>query len=793
MPMLFDDVRFAWRALARNRGLTAAATLVAGLGLGIFTAFFGVVNGVLYRPLPYRDADELIRIGQVGERSRGPGDAVSPGAVQLLREASTTLVGVAAFRRETASLLTGTEPVRVQVARTTPDLFAVLGVGAALGRTLTTGDDDAVLLAHDLWVGGFGADSTVLGQSVRIDGERHVVVGIMPADFGLDRGVSLYLPLDLTREASSGGSGTPWYSVIARRMPRASMATVRAELATLSDRLPATNDEPAHLQAYAEVVPRDTFFRGLEWVLLGAAGLLLLVTCSNVAGLLLARGARRRPEIAVRAALGGSRRRIFRQSLLESALLAGTAGVVALTAASWLADVFVSLLPAGLPWWSQVDVLDLRVLAVAGLGALVIMATVGAGPSLEASRVDLLRVLGLGGSGATDGVRQRRLRDGVVTLQMTLSFVLLVASVLVWRSTGALNRLDLGWNAEGVLRASVAGPALNEESTRWNVMDRISERARSLPTATGAAWSGFPAEVEGVTLSREDRLTAIGSGVSLSALGVQRLAVDPTYFRTSGLELRSGRGFDPGGAAGVVLGETLAHTLWPDGSAVGETLRLGTLSFEVLGVVSDPLEMLGGRDGLRAVRRPHLYLPMHLASPTSLDLRVAAADPAALSGALRELAAEVDPTVTLSGVETGWERALGNQLVVNRFLSSLLGALAAMGILLSSIGLYGLIAYSITLRTREIGIRSALGAEPARIVRTVLRGAVTLLVAALACGGLLAALGSLAVGGFLYGIRLFDPATWLGAASLLGAVTIVAAAHPVRRALAVDPADALRS
>jgi putative ABC transport system permease protein len=794
MDGMLQDVRHGLRGLRRRPGFAAAAVLTLALGIGANAAVFTLVDAVLLRPLPYGDPGRLVRVW--GERpSRGLARAnCSPQDFLDWRQQARSFAGLAAFASGGATLDSGAGPLRVPVLHVTHDLLDLLGVRPALGRGFRREEDapggaGVVLLSHAAWRDQLGADPEVLGRSVRLDDQPATVVGVLPAGFrpplysgDVETPAALLRPLGIGPENGRGGH---WVSVVGRLAAGATTASAQAEMDAIAARLerqyPATNAgwtarlEPLH----GATVGRARAPLGM---LAAAVALVLLVACANLSSLLLMRAAERGHEIAVRAALGASRLRIGRQLLTESLLLGLLGGAAGLLLARWLTRSFVALAGDSLPRAADVAV-DARTAGFLLAASLGCGALIGVLPALRAAG-------GLAGWGSCSTASPRRsgLRDALVVAETALALLLAVGAALAGRSLRNLDSEEAGFRRRSVLAADLSLPAgrygAPDRSARFYA-DLLADLERH-PAATAAgAVSMIP----------------LGGSYSCDGFGIDgrpwpagaeecaevRIAAGG-YFRAMGIPILRGRALDgrdgPGAPAVALINETMARRFWPGRDPVGLRITYDT-SREIVGVVGDVRHF-----GLDRPAAPEIYLP-HAQVPV-LDLTLAVAgDPEAVLPALRAGVRGLDAALPLGAVRTTADLVAGSTAPF-RFRSQLLGGFAAVALGLAMVGLYGVLAYAVAGRAREIGVRVALGARPADVLRDVvgrgmalaLGGVALGLAAALAIGPLLA--------GMLHGVRPADPPTLAAMAAVLLVTAAAAALLPGRRAARVDPAVVLR-
>jgi putative ABC transport system permease protein len=816
------DLRYAGRRLLRTPGFTATAGLTLALGIGANTAIFSVVNSVLLQPVPYPGLDRLM---VVWETDRNSGTMREPASIQNyldLREGSESFTELAAFiPLEMNHVPPGADPARLPALAATHDLLPMLGIRPLLGRTFTAAEDgpgggEVVLLGEALWR-RLGADPGVVGTTLRLNDREHEVVGVVPdgAAFGIrqllsaaDYGgsfaqreeradVQLWVPLQPRGTTLSRATHAAFQ--LGRLRPGVTPAAAAREVEALAAQLEELHRENANRGANLRPLADEVFgpVRPALLVLLGAVGLVLLIACANVANLLLARGTARMREVAVRSALGAGRRRLARLFLLETLLLALGGAALGLALAHGGLALLVRLAPADIPRIEQVGP-DPLVLGVTLLLSLLIGVLFGLVPILQVRRLDLERALRADtGRGTTPGRERGRLRAGLVALEMALAVVLLVGAGLLIRSFWGLQQVDPGFATERVLKAEYQLPEGRyprdfvvwpdwAEARRFH--EALLERASALPGVRGAAIAGAHPLNAGFTNS----FTVVGREAEAAdwpEISVRQ--VTPGYFGALLVPLLDGRLLEAqdrvDGPLVALVNRAAAERFFPGQDPIGQQVRLWGTARTIVGVVEDERSR-----GVAEAPPTALYLPLAQAPPVqgSLLLRTEG-DPMALAQPVRALVRELDPGLAVFGVEP-LARTLSRSLGQQRFTMVLLGLFAALALVLATVGVYGVLSYTVAQRTREIGIRMALGASGRRLVWTAVArsGGAALLGIVL---GLAAAVAlSRVLAGLLYGVGTTDPLVLTGVPLLLGLVAAAAIYLPARRATRVDPAVALR-
>ena len=806
MDTLLQDLRYALRQFARNRGFTIVAVLTLTLGIGANTAIFSVIRGVLLRPLPFPEPDRLVlAVEMVG---RGRSGVTAPDFTDW--RAQSRGLDIAALATYDANLTGIDEPERVTAARVTANYFATLRIRPLLGRVFTPDEEPVggahiTVLSHGFWGRRFGADSSVVGRSLTLDDVPYTIVGVMgPEAEALENGEDLWVPLALTRQEIAA-TGARFLTPVARVRPGVTPEQAAAELQAIARRIgevrPWSNkDVGAALVPMSEIVVGDS--RQSLLLLFGAVGLVLLIACANVANLLLARATARGRESAIRTALGARPARLVRQLLTESVLLAllGAGGGLLLSA--WGTDLLVQALPAGTPRLDQVR-LDSAVLgftlAIATLTGIVF----GLAPALRAARPDLVQGLTDAARGS-GGARRHRLGAALVVAEIAVALVLLVSAGLLLRSFAAVNRVDPGFNPENLTAVRIALPESRYGQPGRTVLfyEGLVARARDVPGVREAAVSSsVPFGSAGFNLSVTIEGRPAPTRPEDSPMVFPR-AVSASYFRTLGIRLLEGRGFESSDRAGAVrvgiINETAARRLFPGENPLGRRITPddnGVGPMQIVGVVSD---MRGF--GLASDPRPELFHPMEQASSDHWDwtgramsLVVRAdAEGAVLNPSLRAVIASLDPSLPIYSIYTA-RTLIERSVTPRRLFMLLIGGFSAVALLLAAIGIYGVMTFTVSQRTRELGIRVALGAVRQDVFRLVVGRAMTLTGLGLAVGLLGAAAATRLLRQSLFGVRPTDPVTYAAIAALVCAVALAASWLPARRAARVDPMIALRT
>ena len=798
LETLTQDVRFAVRTLAKTPGFTAAVVATIALGVGATTAIFTVVNGIVLRPLPFPGSDRAIMICETNP-SMGSWCGASPPNLADMARASSTLEAAGLARSEPFIAQIGGAPVGANGGITTPGFFRVLGMTPALGRLfedrdLNRGANHVVVASDAFWRQHLGADPAAVGRAITIDGAAFTLIGVLPPDVFIPvlDDTELWEPLTASSENVDERS---WrgFVPLGRIKAGQTLTSVATELRTLHAQLAQAYPDANRDWGVRVVGLRSRLVGSVSqtlWIFLGAVGFVLLIACANVASLLLVRATGRAPEFAVRASLGAGQRRLVRQLLTESLVVSFAGGALGLALAVWATRAFVSLAPATIPRLDEVG-LDGRVALFAFLLSTATAVFFGFAPARRASRTDL--------SGTLKGLRQTdpgdaRLRAAFVVVQLALALVLLVGAGLLTRSFGSLLNWQPGFERSGVITSFLLPPGhvYQTRDQMQSVMNRVRDAVATVPgVAQAGLTSGGPLFGGGDGTSG---LLVEGRppGDPQTRLQVEFYDMDPHYFETLGVRIVRGRNINAGdtfGAAPVaVVNEALARSGFPGEDPIGRRVTVADHPAEIVGIVADTRPYRPDQ-----ATPPQVYWPIAQYPRGAAELVMRA--PTSLEGfekTVRARVAEIDPEIQLGSFYT-LDAAFERRLVSPRFNMLLVGAFALVAVLLAAIGVYGVVAYSVASRTREIGVRVALGAAPRRIVRQVVRGGMALAAVGLAIG----LAGAVAVGRLittlLYGMPPTDPLTLVGAVGLFVLVVLVACWVPARRAARVDPVVALRT
>lgn len=806
---LVQDLRYGIRGLLKTPGFTAIAALTLALGIGANSAIFSFVDGVLLKPLPYPEADRIMR---VLEKPPGGGrNGISALTFLDWQHENTVFESLAAYTGGSVTLSGIEEPLLVRGSRVSASYFDVFGVAPALGRTFAADEDRpgkerVVVLSHRLWASQFGADAGIIGRTLTLDGAPYTVIGVMPEGGAFDRDYSqMWRPLAFTpRERTRDYH---WMGSVGRLKPGVTIEQARAQMDAIGARIsrdyPDSNkDWGVTIDPYADVIVDNQLRRSLH-VLLGAVGMLLLIGCANLANLTLTRGTAREREVALRAALGAGRARLVRQFLTENVLLALVGGVLGLLLGyGMIFGLKLALPPFMLPRDAGVT-MDARVLGFTLALSMLTGVLFGLAPALQATRPDLVSAMREGGRGSTADAGRRRVRGALVVIEVALAFVLLVGSGLLLRSFFTMMSVQTGFDATNVITLRLPMTADRFASTEQltGYLRQLRARVDTLPGVRESAmtsalplrgWSdGMPFLVSG---------RAVVDRANRRAAGFKQ--VSESYFHTLGMTLLKGRAFsdrDLRGAPPVmVINQTMATRYFAGENPIGQHIlvqeivpgqpALGDeIPWEVVGVVAD--EKTGRLDGDAS---PGMYVPIEQSPTTNANLVVRAqVEPATLQRTIGQAIREVNKDQSIADMLT-LEQIKGESAASSRLRTLLLAMFAGLAVLLSALGIYGVLSYTVAQRTHEIGIRSALGATSGTLLRLVLGGGMKLTLAGLVLG----LAGSLALtqvlSSLLFGVSARDPLTMIGAAALLAFVAFLACYVPARRAAKLDPLTALR-
>jgi len=800
MDTLTSDIRFAVRSLAKSKLFTLVALLSLALGIGANVTVFSVVNALAFKPLPYAAPERLVDLHETSATKLCGGCGVGTsydGFIDWKRDARS-FAQMAAFH-ERAFSVSGTEAAeRVSGALVSAGMFEMLGVHPILGRDFSDEDDRVgapavAILSHSLWTTRYGADRRIVGQTIRVNGTAHTVIGVMPPSFEFPEIAKLWLPF--TPNATRATRDQRDYDVIARLRDGVSVQDAGAEMRTIAAALEARYPE-TQKEWSAGVTPLREDLReqpvSVYWAFMGAIGLVLLIVCANLAGLMLARGAQRQREIAIRLAVGATRSRIVRTLLTESLLLSIVGGAIGLLIASWGVDFAGRAIGSRVPFYIHFDVDRAAItfcLAIA-IGAGVLF---GLFPALGSSRPDVNRTL----KDASHTVRRSAARGLLVIAELALAMMLLASAGLLTKSFIKISAPERGYDESHLLTG-----VLQFLDVRYHDRAQLAAAQRDIATRL-AAIPGATAS----TVERMDFIAGFGANdVPIRAEGVARIpagvsprfyhVISPGYFAAVELPVVAGRGFDDRDRDGtervVMINKRMADALWPGGGAIGRRIKLGVADslpwLTIVGIVGD----VSGGDRQGSQPRNYAYVPLAQAPGTDISLAIRSGNPLSLIPAVRSAVRAVDPDLPVLALQTAEQQRRANYWPYE--LNALvMGLFAVFAILLSMVGLYGVIAYSTAQRTREIGVRLALGAESLHVVRMVLAQGSRLVVIGVLAGVGGSALALRALGAMLFGVSPIDLPIYAAVAALLSIIALAAVWLPARRAARISPLEALRA
>jgi putative ABC transport system permease protein len=820
MDRLWQDVRFAWRALRRHHGFAAVAIATLALGIGANSAMFAVVNAIVLRPLPFSDADRLVR---VTADMAGPGSidiGMSPAEFYDYRDRSGIFDAIVGIYPIDANVTEIDEPERVEVLLVSQSYFSMLGARASLGRIFNADDErpgiaEVVVISDGLWRRRFGGRADAIGRKLKIDGDWYEVVGVMPPDFqhpgrALRTGVDMWAPAGFAaapfQPLQQSRGGYPLAGAIARLKPGMTIEETRERLDAFAAQLRAEYPlaypdragwTPRIIDLHEDVVGRSGT---VLTIMLAAVGLVLVIACANIAGLLLARGADRQRELGIRRALGAGRAELVRLLLVESFVVACAGGLAGLLLAFWGKDLILALAPYNLPRAREIAI-DFRVTMFASAIAAVTGVLFGLVPAWQFSKPNILGALKDGPSAASPA--KQRVRSILVVAECALAMVLLVGAALLLRSFWRVMQVNPGIDSGGVVTARLWLPQPNDPTAgkyfkhenRLAVYEEVLRRVRELP---------------GVQLAAIAQQLPLDGQRGLSTVTIEGTPLDPTgdiptvlfnavsidYFDLLGIPIHRGRGFTESDAASgfvVVINAEAAKRLFPDKDPIGRRLYFGRPRqnpnwLTIVGVVGNVLS-----ESLETGPRPMVYRP--LSQSSSLAMAVVArttGDPAVVAASLGRAVRAVDPDLPTFAVRT-MDQIVSAGTASRRFAIRLVGGFAALALLLAAIGIYGVMAYVVGQRTREIGIRVALGARRSAVVRMIVTRALALAVGGMIVGGLASLVAGQLLEGLLFQIAPWDPWSFGTIAVLLVVTAAAASAAPAVRAARVDPIVALRA
>jgi putative ABC transport system permease protein len=803
---IWQDLRYGLRMLVKNPGFTIVAVIALALGIGANSAIFSVVNTVLLRPLPYQEPDRLVMVWEDATKQGFPRDTPAPANYVDWRDQNQVFEGMAAIADLSFNLTGVGEPERIDGRRVSASLFPLLGVEPQLGRTFMPEEDQpggnrVVIMSHGLWQRRFGSDMSITGKPLTLNGESFTVVGVMPPNFQFpSRDDELWVPIAFDSEETANRRGH-FLQVIARMKPGITLQQAQAEMNTIAARLQQQYpDENAGLGAVVtslhEHVAGD--IKPALLVLLGAVGFVLLVACANVANLLLARAAGRQKEIAVRIALGASRLRLIRQFLTESLLLAALGGGVGLLLSVWGVNLLKAFIPENISQARAITI-DAKVLLFTLMVSLLTGLIFGLAPATQASNFNLNETLKEGGRDSSAGSRGNRIRGLLVITEVALALILLIGAGLLINSFLRLRSVDPGFNSDKLLTMRVVLPEMKypDQTRRSAFYTDLIHRIEALPGVKSAAvtnWIPLVRQGDSIGISIEGRPDPPPSQRNIVVTRV----ISPHYFGTMGIQLSQGRPFDEqqdraDSSGVVVVSETMARKYWPGEEPVGKRIKAGSSGspnpwWTIVGVVKDVRQF-----ELNADPKPQMYLPYaqadffaprHLIVSTNVE-------PLSMAATVRVTVWEVDKDQPVSNIST-MEDILSESVARQRFSMLLLGIFAALALVLAAVGIYGVMSYSVAQRTREFGIRMALGAQTRDVLKLAVGEGLKLVLIGVVIGLVAAFILTRLMSSLLFGVSATDPTTFITISLVLISVAVLASYIPARRATKVDPMVALR-
>ncbi|HLK62247.1 MAG TPA: ABC transporter permease [Bryobacteraceae bacterium] len=809
MASLSQDVRYAFRVFVKSPVFTGVAVLTLALGIGANTAIFSVANALLLRPLPYPEAHRLVLLTTEKKASGSRSGPLTFPRFTFIREQNRSFSNAAAFTNEQFNLSGRGDPEEIPSARVSYGFFETLGVPPALGRTFRPeedqpGGDSVVLISYNLWTRLFGRDPSAVGQHLSLDARDYTIIGVLPDDFRfgfLGANVEIIAPrvfeLNIvTPQQVRAGVG--FLCIVARLKPEVSISQAQAELDALSASYRVQNPTLPDADPGTSVVAgnlRDELVYNVRPAILtlfGAVSLVLLIACANVASLLLSRALGRRREIAVRTAMGASRRELIRQLLTESVMLALLGGAIGIALSSWGTPVLAAMARDTLPRAAEIHTSALALIFTVAV-SMAAGILFGLAPALQISRPDLNTDLRSEGRGSTAGKKRGALRNLLVVFQMALSLLLLIGAGLLIRNFVQLRAAAPGFDPNRLLTMRISLPPARYSGAAKMIAfyDQLLTSVRTLPGVIAAA------ESSALPVNPARFSPALPEGQSPVPLMQRPMfniqTISPGYTSTMRLPLLQGREFTAGDDTQaprvVMVNETVARRFWPHDNPVGKHILVGraTAPSEVVGVLGDLRNL-----GIAADVQPEIYLPFAQLAWPSMHLVVrTAGDPRAFIGTVRACVLALDRDQPVTSIQT-MDEVLETAAAQPRFTAALLGVLSVTALVLAIVGIYGVISYSVSERTQEMGIRLALGAERADILRLVMRQALTLALSGVGIGLAASLALTRLLGSMLYRVSATDPLTFVGGSVLFVLAALAASYFPALRATRVDPLVALR-
>ena len=808
MSTFIQDVRFGSRMLLKKPMFTAVAVLMLALGIGATTAIFSVVNAVLLRGLPYQEPDRIVMA-----KWRCCGISASPRKYLFWKEHVSAFEDIAATSPSAFNLVGAGEPLRVQGLRATESFFRVFGLTPAAGAFFTgkedqPGGDNVVILTDGLWKRVFGGDPGVVGRQIRLNDRSYTVTGVMPAGFQFHSQPDVIVPMQISPDSRELGNS---YQLTARMRPGLSLEQAQADMdrvfeAYRADVLGGATDnatagERGTLVGMQEYLVGD--YRKSLFVLFGAVGFVLLIACANVANLMLGRASSRAGEMAIRTALGADRKRLLRQLMTENLLLSLISGGLGVLIAVWSVPALVAAGPADLPRAGEIGV-DAPALLFALAAAVLTSLVFGLAPAWRASRTDINEALKSAAGKAGAGRAGARLRGALIAGEVALSLVLLIGAALLIKTFFNLNSVPLGFTAENLvtMQTPLTGERYATGAQVWDFERRVLDRLRALPGVTAAAAASSLPMVRGLN----SNINVEGRNNNEN-IYIEYRAVSPDYFRTLGMTVQQGRGFEPSDTKAsepvLIINDALARRYWNDRSPIGDlaTVNKGMPAHiadqprQIVGVVSSIREFTPGAPAAPTIYVPYAQIPdgllglMNRVFPTAWVIRTETAE--TMGESLRSVIRAEDAHLPVTSIRS-MSDVVGASIRYETFLMMLMLSFSVLALLLTVVGIYGVLSYQISEGTKEIGLRIALGAQPTAIVRFVVWQGMAFTLAGVAAGSVAAFFLTRYLSSLLYGIEATDPVTFVVAPFILLGVALAACFIPARRATKVDPMVALR-
>ena len=809
MDSIIKDIRYGARGLWKHPGFTAIVVITLALGIGASTAIFSIVDSVLLRRLPYRTAERIVAIQEFGKEGKR-GQITSANFLDW-RAQNTVFEQLAAIKVTTANLALSDQAERIDLAQTNANFFDVFGITPQYGRLFIPADEQAghapvVVVSHTLWQRRFGSDPSLVGKPITLDGTSYTVIGIAPPDFRYPDKTELWLPpLRLVPELFPGQDVTQsrrmgYLAAVALLKPGVSLQQAAGEMETITARLRQQYPDSNNIR-FNRVVSLHEHLVGdtnkLLWLLLGAVTFVLLIGCANVANLLLASGASRHKEMAIRTALGASRLRVIRQLFTESTMLALAGGAVGLLVAFWGLAAITKLLPADFPRLHEIHI-DLRILGFTFAASVLTGILFGLAPALQISRADVQEAIRETGRGTSGSRRQSRFRQALIVAEVALSVVLLAGAGLLFRSFLQLQSVNAGFSSEQVLTARLtpAGPNYREDADFAKFYNQVLEKLSAVPGVQNVALintlpldkgptSGF--RVEGRPVTTPDKWPSVNYRV-----------VSADYFRAMDIPVLQGRAYtardDSTAPRVMMVNQKLVRDIFSDEDPIGKRITFGNFDsnqqpiwWEIVGVVANVRSV-----ELREEPMPELYFSFGQDYWPAMSIVVrSSVEPSSLSGSLRQIVNEVDKSVPVSGVKT-MDHIVSESITQPRFNLFLLGLFGTVAMLLSAAGIYGVTSYTVTQRTHELGIRLALGAQVSDVLKMILGQGMAVIAVGVGLGLVAAFALMRLLRSLLFGVGENDPLTFVAITLVLLLVALIACYIPARRATKVDPLVALR-